>query len=609
MIHFIGFDIETAGEQRGYGLQPYRVARGESRITSFAAVDESGLIIDRSLEPTREQLRAVLEHIAADPLAVAIGWNTVFDVTWLMAYGLEDVVRRIQWFDGQVLRRGLENEPEDYAHKKGNGWGLKPTVAKFLPEFAGYEQEVNGNFDVVDEALLQYNTLDSQLTAQLGRIMWDQIEARPSRIVQVICQCIPAFSRAWLDGVHLSRDAFDVWTEKLLSDKARGLEACGLDNTIIRSPAKLKAELIQRGYNVVSTDKGELSKFVDDPFIDSVRAVKRANTYLDKNIKTAHKCMDYHGEDKSYASPFMWGAYTGRCTYSTKIKDRYKKTPEQVIGLQLHQWPKKREGKYARACIVPPPGHLLTEYDFSNQESRVMADLAGDPTLLDIFNNGLDYHSTMGAKAARMPYQEFYEWYKSGDENAERFRQMGKVANLSLAYRTGPETFQEMARKDYDVYITLDEAVMLRSLYLQTYPGIPRYWYAAINLAKSRGYAETRGGRRVLLSKWLRGQGGYASEQTALNFPVQGTGADQKFLGIALTDAYAHARGARYMLDLHDALYYVIPDDDRAMETARTIKHILNTLPYKEVFGWTPRVPMPVDGKIGPSWGELKDIK
>src|SRR6185369_5740490 len=115
-IHFYGFDIETKGEKTEYALQPYRLRNGQCQVTSFACVDESGLNVANGLWPSVEQLRTLLEKLAADPWAVVVGWNTVFDVSWLIALGLEDVVRRVNWMDGQILRRGLENTTES------SGW-------------------------------------------------------------------------------------------------------------------------------------------------------------------------------------------------------------------------------------------------------------------------------------------------------------------------------------------------------------------------------------------------------------------------------------------------------------------------------------------------------
>lgn len=616
--YFIGFDVETAGEKDEYMLQPHRVGKG-SQISSFACVDEHGLTIDRGLWPTREQLRQVLERIAADPMAICVGWNTVFDVAWLIAFDLEDVVRRITWFDGQVLRRGLENNPD-----KNEKWSLKPTVRKYLPQYAGYEEDVAGDFQKVDQALLEYNTVDAKATAQLARLFWDRIDAGPARLVQVICQTIPAFSRAWLDGVYMSVPALDKWEtfcDEAIKDALAHTE---LTEKEMRSHSQLLAKLKEWGFPIDSTDKKNLSLHGDDPRIIPIRQYKRAADSKSRYINNARKAIAYWVRGSIHSQPRLWGAYTGRNTYSSKQdipatdkngkvlfnKKTGKMQKRQLqVGVALHQWPKKREGKVARACIVPPPGFLLTEYDFSNQESRIMADRSGDRTMLEVFNGGKDFHSMMGCKPANMSYEDFYKWYETGAKEAETFRQMGKVANLSLAYRTGAKTFQTMARTDYDVFLTFNEATNLCQLFKQTYPGVTSFWRYAISMARQNGYAESIGGRRVYLD-WSNNDPkvDYANQQTAINFPVQASGADMKYLGIALSDAYAYPRGARYMMDLHDALYYIIPDDSRAMETAVEIKRLLNTLPYEQVFGWAPAVPMPVDGKIGPSWGDLVKI-
>jgi len=618
-IHFYGFDLETKGDKQEFALQPYRLRNGQCSITSFACVDESGLNVANGLWPSVEQLRTTLEKLAEDPWAVVVGSNTVFDVSWLIVLGLEDVVRRINWMDFQILWHALENTTEK------SGWGLKAAVRKFLPEHAGYEEKVGGNFDVVDETLLQYNIEDSLYTARIARRMWDQIEARPGVLSQVINQCIPAFARAWVHGVPMSRLALEEWTNNCQWQMNEALNDSAFDAATIRSHQKLKAALNAAGFSISSTDKKVLSLYATSEVVKPVIQYKRAAGSVSRYINNAVKCMDYIGGGFTcdigtvHPAPHLWGTYTGRCTYSSKQKiktltKKGKTVNKQIqIGVALHQWPKKREGKIARKCIVAPPGYLLAEFDFSNQESRILADRTQDPTMLSVFNEGKDFHCIMGAKAANKTYEDMLAWHKTGDKEADRVRQMGKVSNLSLAYRTGSETFQTMARTDYDIVLSMDESVMLVQLFKQTYPRVVQFWKEAIALAKQKGYAETAGGRRVYFdpADWdyrSDPKRAYASEQTAINFPVQGTGADQKFLGIALTDAYAYPRGAIYMLDLHDALFYLIPDDGHAHETAREIKHILNTLPYKEVFGWTPTVPMPVDAKIGPSWGDMETI-
>src|ERR1044072_1931537 len=167
-MRLIGFDLETKGEGEAYRPQPYRVRQGKADITSFAAVDEDGCTIASGLNPSTQQLRNFLTDAAEDGVTL-IGWNTLFDVSWLIAVGLEKEVRACRWLDGEIMCRAFENDTSN------KSYGLKPTVVKYLPEFAGYENLVGGNFDEVNDELLKYNTLDSKLTAKLGRIFWDSL--------------------------------------------------------------------------------------------------------------------------------------------------------------------------------------------------------------------------------------------------------------------------------------------------------------------------------------------------------------------------------------------------------------------------------------------------
>ena len=39
------------------------------------------------------------------------------------------------------------------------------------------------------------------------------------------------------------------------------------------------------------------------------------------------------------------------------------------------------------------------------------------------------------------------------------------------------------------------------------------------------------------------------------------------------------------------------------------MKPMLDNLPYKEAWGFTPPIPMPWDCKVGKAWGRLKEQK
>jgi DNA polymerase I-like protein with 3'-5' exonuclease and polymerase domains len=606
-MKFIGFDIETRGDGDTYGLQPYRVLQGKAEITSVAFVDENGKVLNAMLMPTVGQLRGMMREFIATRSRdhVLVGWNTQFDVSWLIAIGLEKEVRACRWMDGEVFRRALENDTSDMKY------GLKPTVAKYLPEFAGYEQDVAGNFDKVDDDLLKYNILDAALTAKLALQFTARLDYRRQILSFLICQSIIPIAKAWVSGIPLNPEAIDTWEKEATEERHKHLSEVMLHGRIMpaevneaakmmTSHVKLKKYLHAKGYPVAKTDRTELSKFANVPLIKSISDWKKANTSITKFIKSVRASIEYNGHNYTHPSCRLWNTYTGRFGYtSTTGKQRYQ------TGIALHQW---QRAKVARDVICAPDGYLLVECDFATQESRLIADWSGDPVLLDIFRRGLDFHSYMAAIIGEIDYENFIDRIEQKDAEAKEHRYLAKIINLSCQYRTGWKKLIDVGRTQYDVIFDEQTAQRLHKLYRTTYTHVPIYWQTAIDAAKSNGYAETRGGRRVFIDDWSRMKS-WESESTAINFPIQGTGADMKCLGIAMTDPIAHEAGGWYLLDLHDAAFFIVPDSSKGTDAALAIRDTLSNLPYKDVFNWSPTVKLPVDLKIGKAWGSLKEVK
>lgn len=177
-------------------------------------------------------------------------------------------------------------------------------------------------------------------------------------------------------------------------------------------------------------------------------------------------------------------------------------------------------------------------------------------------------------------------------------------SNLSLQYRIGVDTMMVRALTQYDLQLTQPRAAHIKQTYLQTYPGIPTYWNTAIQFARAKGYAETKGHRRLAtpnMSDWTQ-------QQTAINLPIQGTGADMKALAIAVCSNMFDDT-CIYGWDLHDALFIYVKDDATAKGKVLLIQEVLNNLPYQKAWGWTPSVELPWDAKYGKTWGTLKGVE
>ena len=608
-MKFIGLDIETAGteEHSEYALQPWRVATGEARITAISVVTEHDETIESMLEPTADQLEALLRRlwVYQTEQFTLVGWNTIFDASFLMAYGLERLMRKLRWADGSVYRRCYENTPDTMP---AGYWGLKETVRKYLPELADYESEIKARNDWsnVDATLLTYNRTDSFATARIARQIVDQLPDRQRVLCNIINSGILPLASSWLHGIEINTDNLDKWAAQIDATRSKHLRPLqvefGLeDEKVLNSHAKLLPWLNQKGFPVECTNKTELTKYAGHPLMDAVMAFKKARTSETKYVNGTRESLNYNGGTITHPAPRVFNTYTGRDGYSSKL---LKKFP---IGVPIHQWP-KRGGKEPRMVIQAPAGYLLCECDFAANESRLLADWSGDPVLLDIFNRNLDLHSYMAAIISSCTYDDFLSAYTAGDKDAKELRQCAKVVNLSLTYRASWRRLIDMARTDYEMNFTDAQAQEYHALYRSTYREVPEYWSRSINMARMAGYAETRGGRTVLIKDWSR-QREWASESTALNFPIQGTGADMKALGRGIIDPILFREGGRFMLDLHDANFFLVPDTAEGVHLAIKCRNILSSLPYDKLFGWRPKVPMPVDLKIGRVWGDLKEVK
>ena len=186
-----------------------------------------------------------------------------------------------------------------------------------------------------------------------------------------------------------------------------------------------------------------------------------------------------------------------------------------------------------------------------------------------------------------------------------RYAVNGRIVHNSLAYRTSANKLRVTARVDYDVQLELPEAQLIHGTYRRSYPEVPNYWNRQIALTKARGYVETLAGRRVRVVGDWTGSFGWSMGSTSINHRIQGTGADQKYLALAVLKNLLTTYGAQFAWDLHDGLYFFVPSartKEFIVEALRRLDH----LPYKEAWGYTPSIPMPWDAKWGSSWGTMK---
>jgi DNA polymerase-1 len=423
-------------------------------------------------------------------------------------------------------------------------------------------------------------------------------------------------ARANLDGMMVDTIEASSLSANLKQTAAfmlTSLAPHGITEKIVRSPKQLGQVLYDQWKLPVleftatgarSTSKAVLHKLaLRDPRVREIRAYREA---LNNNTKFAVAPLTactYNGDQRAHPQARVFGTYSGRMTFSSK---QGKGKGERQTGFALHQM--KRDPLFRR-IIVAPPGFTLMEFDAAGQEYRWMAIASNDTTMLKLCEPGQDPHAYMGSRIDRtLTYQGIMKNAKTAGSPEANARQCGKVVNLSSQYRVGWKKLKQIADVDYGIVLSDEEAQRIQRVYLSTYPGIQRYWAVQIQSAQAKGYVETIPGRRVRVIGQWGGDMAWQMEGTAINYRIQGTGAEQKYLALRCVREYVNEIGARFAWDLHDGLYFYVPIP-KVEEAAYTIKDILDTLPYEATWGFKPPIPMPWDCKVGPSWGDLKPFE
>ena len=243
-------------------------------------------------------------------------------------------------------------------------------------------------------------------------------------------------------------------------------------------------------------------------------------------------------------------------------------------------------GREIRACFVAEPGNLLVSCDYSQVELRVLAQVADEPVLKEIFRRGEDVHT-----ATAMQVFEVAE-----DEIDPGMRSKSKMINYGIVY--GLSGFGLADR----LQIPREEAEAFIAAYLERFPKVKQFIDSTIARATEDGYVTTLFGRRRRIPE-LRSRRYMTrslGERLAVNTVIQGTAAD--IIKVAMVRCHEALRReglqTRLILQIHDELLFEGPADEA--ERARDIACA------EMVAAHDLDPPLAVDAGIGPNWMEAK---
>jgi DNA polymerase I len=243
-------------------------------------------------------------------------------------------------------------------------------------------------------------------------------------------------------------------------------------------------------------------------------------------------------------------------------------------------------GREIRACFVAEPGHLLVSADYSQVELRLLAHIAGEDALKEIFRRGEDVHTATARRVFGV----------QADEIDPGMRSKSKMINYGIVY--GLSAYGMADRLD----IPQSEADEFIQRYMAGFPAVSRFIEETIEQGTEHGYVSTLLGRRrqvpeLRARRWeLRKQG----ERFAVNMVIQGTAADIMKIAMVRADAALTREGlqTRLVLQIHDELLFEGPEDE-----AETVRD-LAVREMAAAFEMDP--PLEVEAGIGSDWLSAK---
>lgn len=321
---------------------------------------------------------------------------------------------------------------------------------------------------------------------------------------------------------------------------------------------------------VLSTDEdaiNELQKKTNNPVLGIILEirglVKLLGTYVRAELESNNRiCTSYK----------ISGTETGRLSSACSVYNR---------GTNIQNIPRLPA---IRSIFIADPGKVLVNADLSQAEARVVAYLAKEERMINVFKTGQDIHRFNAAIIFNC---------NPKDVTATQ-RQTAKNRVHGANYRIGPAkaaklagTTEEKAREDLNKYKA-------------HFPNLENWWREVEDqVGKTRIMTNLFGRKRIFFGRW-----GHELVNEAIAYVPQSTVGD--LLNLGLINCWPNLpSGWKISANNHDSILAQVPEGTDEMYILKFFRHYLE-IPL-QVNGYTFTIP--VDVKIGINWGEMKDIK
>jgi DNA polymerase-1 len=328
----------------------------------------------------------------------------------------------------------------------------------------------------------------------------------------------------------------------------------------------------RRGKTGYSTDARVLAQIRDEhPIVEKIESwrelTKLKNTYLD-------------------SLPDLIDPETGRVhttfNQASTTTGRLSSTNPNLQNIPI----RTEIGRPVRACFVAEPGAQLLSADYSQVELRVLAHVAEEEVLKEIFRAGEDVHAATAAEVFEI----------SRDEVDVGQRSKAKMVNFGIVYGLtgfGLADRLNIPRKEGEEFV---------ARYLERFPAVRAFRQEVVERAQEEGFVKTLMGRRRPIPELRSGNPNTRrlGERLAVNTVIQGTAADIIKVAMVRCQRALAESGAetRLVLQIHDELLFEGPQEE--MEGA------VELVEREMCAAYQLDPPLEVDVGVGADWLEAK---
>ncbi|MHA1363977.1 MAG: DNA polymerase [Candidatus Freyarchaeota archaeon] len=337
---------------------------------------------------------------------------------------------------------------------------------------------------------------------------------------------------------------------------------------ICREP---KVEVTSTGKG--STSEGVLKRMLEETKNEDVKVLignllrRRKLTGFLKRIESYEELID----SESRVHP----------TFNLHIADTYRSTSTDPNIQNVYK--RDKELIKFRRAIVPSPGNVFLEADYSGIEVRCIAMESGDPELIRQIKDGVDTHLRWASLILDKPESEV-------DPKEERYR--GKNQWVFPCFYG--QTPKNLSKAWPDVPVRRIERLFDR--FWQEFSGVRRWQERMIKFYNENGYVIGRTGF------WRIGP---LSVFQLYNNTIQGIAYHLLQDAFNRIDDYLVENGfrSRLVAEIHDAVLV-----DAHIDEVEKIVEICTEIMCSKRFDWQRDVPLSVSWEIGINWYEMEKL-